>query len=164
VITLVLGGVRSGKSEVAERLVAGSGGPVTYVATARATGDDESMATRIDAHRRRRPAEWATVEVDEDLDGALLRIEGTVLVDSLGTWLARLHGLDADASALCRALEGRRGDTVLVSEEVGLSVHPVTAVGRQFQDALGSLNRQVAHVADRVLLVIAGRVLALEQA
>jgi adenosyl cobinamide kinase/adenosyl cobinamide phosphate guanylyltransferase len=166
VITLVLGGTRSGKSEVAESLVAGTLGPVTYVATGRVTDDD--MAARIAAHRARRPAGWATVEAGADLAGVLAGLAGNVLVDSLGTWIAGHDDLAPDADGLCAALRTRAaagdGDTVIVSEEVGLGVHPPTEVGRRFADALGALNRAVADEADRVLLVVAGRVLPLDRA
>jgi adenosyl cobinamide kinase/adenosyl cobinamide phosphate guanylyltransferase len=169
VITLVLGGTRSGKSEVAERLVAPAGA-VTYVATGQAT--DEAMAARIAAHRARRPATWTTVEAGADLLDALAGTAGTVLVDSLGTWVAAHADLAVDVAGLCAALTDRRdgaagggnlGDTVLVSEEVGLGVHPPTEVGRRFADVLGEMNRAVADVADRVVLVVAGRVLPLDR-
>jgi adenosyl cobinamide kinase/adenosyl cobinamide phosphate guanylyltransferase len=163
VITLVLGGTRSGKSEVAERLVAAAAGgaPVTYVATGRPVDDD--MSERILAHRGRRPAAWVTLEVGPDLPNRLRSLTGPALVDSLGTWVASHEGLDPDAAALGAALIGRDGDTVVVSEEVGLGVHPPTEVGRRFADALGALNRSVADIADRVLLVVAGRVLRLDR-
>ncbi|MGH9153193.1 MAG: bifunctional adenosylcobinamide kinase/adenosylcobinamide-phosphate guanylyltransferase [Acidimicrobiales bacterium] len=161
-ITLVLGGARSGKSDVAERMAAAAGGAVTYVATG--TAVDADMAARIEEHRRRRPAGWTTVESGADLPAALARAEGTVLVDALGTWLAGAADLAVDADALCAALAGRSGDTVVVSDEVGLGVHPSTEAGRRFRDALGTLNRRVADLADRVVLVVAGRVLPLERA
>jgi len=161
-ITLVLGGARSGKSAVAERLVGRLSLPVTYVATGVAS--DSDMAARIQLHRERRPASWGLVEVQGDeLADALLATEGAVLLDALGTWVASLATFDATAvAALCRALVERDGDTVIVSDEVGLGVHPSTEVGRQFRDDLGRLNTVVADLADEVLLVIAGRVLPLE--
>jgi adenosyl cobinamide kinase/adenosyl cobinamide phosphate guanylyltransferase len=165
-ITLVLGGTRSGKSQVAEALVSVAPGAVTYVATGQVTDDD--MAARIAAHRARRPAGWATVEAGHDLPAVLSGLAGHALVDSLGTWVAGHRDLAPDASALCAALRSRSragtGDTVIVSEEVGLGVHPATAVGRRFADVLGGLNQVVADEADRVLLVVAGRVLPLERA
>ena len=164
-ITLVLGGTRSGKSEVAETLVAGGPGPVTYVATGQAT--DDAMAARIAAHRTRRPPDWATVEAGPDLPAVLARLAGPVLVDSLGTWVAGHADLAPDTARLCAALRSRAaggtGDTVVVSEEVGLGVHATTDVGRRFADALGTLNRAVADEADRVYLVVAGRVLPLDR-
>jgi adenosyl cobinamide kinase/adenosyl cobinamide phosphate guanylyltransferase len=160
-ITLVLGGTRSGKSEVAESLaLAGAGEAVTYVATGRVT--DGEMADRIATHRARRPPAWATVEAGADLPAVLARLAGAALVDSLGTWVAGLPDLTADPGALCAALRGRDGDTIVVSEEVGMGVHPPTAVGRAFADALGSLNRSVAAVADAAYLVVAGRLLPLD--
>ena len=161
VIVLVLGGARSGKSELAERWVQRFEPPVTYLATG--WSDDDAMAARIEAHRARRPASWSTLEVGAGLAGALRSVRGAVLVDALGTWLARHHDFEVDAADLCRALRERDGDTVVVSDEVGLSVHPETPVGVAFRDALGSLNRAVADVADRAVLVVAGRVLELER-
>lgn len=157
-ITLVLGGARSGKSAVAEGLAGGSP-EVTYVATG--VAHDPDMAARIDAHRCRRPARWRTVEAGTDLVGAVRRSAGTVLVDSLTTWVAEADGFSVDAGGLCQALEERDGDTVVVSDEVGLGVHPSTEAGRRFRDALGLLNQAVAAAADEVLLVVAGRVLPL---
>jgi adenosyl cobinamide kinase/adenosyl cobinamide phosphate guanylyltransferase len=159
VLTLVLGGTRSGKSEVAESLAVTGAGAVTYVATGAASDDD--MAARIAAHRARRSANWATVEAGTDLPAVLTAVEGTALVDSLGTWVAGHPDLEVDRAGLCRALAARQGDTIVVSEEVGLGVHATTALGRRFADVLGELNRAVAALADRVLLVVAGRVLPL---
>jgi adenosyl cobinamide kinase/adenosyl cobinamide phosphate guanylyltransferase len=82
-----------------------------------------------------------------------------LLVDSLGTWVARVPGFAADAAALVAALRGH--DAVVVSEEVGLGVHPETEVGRRFRDALGEVNQAVGAAADRVLLVVAGRTVEL---
>jgi adenosyl cobinamide kinase/adenosyl cobinamide phosphate guanylyltransferase len=160
-ITLLLGGIRSGKSALAERLAGQLPPPVTYLATA-AVVDDEH-ASRVAAHRARRDPTWTTVEAGAGLVGALLAVSGTVLVDSLGSWVAAHDDFAADPALLCAALAGRRGDAVVVSEEVGLSVHPSAAAGRRFADSLGLVNAAVADVCDRVLLVVAGRTLALER-
>jgi nicotinate-nucleotide--dimethylbenzimidazole phosphoribosyltransferase len=164
VITLVLGGTRSGKSVIAERLAASLPQPVTYVATGGIDDDDADLSARIAAHRTRRPSDWTTVEAGAELAGALhAHPGGTALVDALGSWVAQHADLHVDVAALLDALRARQGDTVVVSEEVGLSVHPPTEAGRRFVDAMGELNRAVADVADRVLLVVAGRVLSLDR-
>jgi adenosyl cobinamide kinase/adenosyl cobinamide phosphate guanylyltransferase len=163
VITLVLGGARSGKSAVAEALVARSGGPITYVATAAVDPADPDHVARIEAHQARRPPAWTTREAPSDLPGVLRSITGTVLVDSLGTWVTAAKDLAPDVAGLCSAIAERAGDTVIVSEEVGLGVHPSTELGRRFRDVLGAVNVAVAGVADEVLLVVAGRVLPLER-
>jgi adenosylcobinamide kinase/adenosylcobinamide-phosphate guanylyltransferase len=157
---------------VAEELAAALPQPVTYVATGAAS--DDAIAARIAAHRARRPVGWSTVELVgpgdagaavglPDLAGVLADVGGVALVDSLGTWVASDPALDPDAGPLCAVMRRRTGDTVVVSEEVGLGVHAETAVGRRFADALGTVNRTVADAADRVLLVVAGRVLPLER-
>ncbi len=185
-IRLVLGGARSGKSEVAEMLAGRSGGPVAYVATATAADDDPEWAARIAAHRARRPP-WPTTEVPAggDLAAAVAQAaahvhahspaaaraaavggassSAAVLVDSLGVWLAGLDDFACDGPAVAGALAAVDVDVIVVSEEVGLGVHPATEAGRAFRDALGSLNRAVADAAGEVLLVVAGRVLPLSR-
>jgi adenosylcobinamide kinase / adenosylcobinamide-phosphate guanylyltransferase len=162
-ITLVLGGAGSGKSALAERLISRTGIPVTYLATATAAATDGEMAARIAAHQARRPDAWRTVEAGAELVDHLAAVEGPALVDSLGTWVAGVPDFAVDSDRLCQVLKGRRGDTVVVTEEVGLGVHPSSASGRRFRDALGLLNQAVAQVADEVLLVVAGRALHLER-
>jgi cobalamin synthase/adenosyl cobinamide kinase/adenosyl cobinamide phosphate guanylyltransferase len=153
VITLVLGGVRSGKSEVAERLA--GPGPGTYLATGLVAPGDDDFADRVARHRARRPPAWVTMEEPRAVPGLLARLHGPVLLDAMGPWIA--NDPRADIGSLVDALVSRRGDTVVVSEEVGLGVHPVTEVGRLFADRLGDANRRVAEVADRCILVVAGR-------
>ncbi len=170
-ITLVLGGARSGKSLVAERLAARraatTAAPVTYVATASVDPGDADHRARIAAHQDRRDPAWETVEAPLDLPAVLTQRVGVVLVDSLGTWVAAAPDLDPPTGPLCAALADRAaldlGDTIVVSEEVGLGVHPSSEVGRRFRDVLGAINVAVADVADEVLLVVAGRVLPLER-
>jgi adenosyl cobinamide kinase/adenosyl cobinamide phosphate guanylyltransferase len=159
---MVLGGAASGKSEVAERLAARLAPPVTYVATWEPDPTDADMRARVDAHRARRPSSWTTLVCTGDLGHAVRGLPGTVLIDSLGTWVAAACGATVDTRALCAGLRDRAGDTVVVSDEVGLGVHPSTEVGRGFRDALGAANQAVAAVADHVWLVVAGRVLVLD--
>ncbi|MCP3786098.1 bifunctional adenosylcobinamide kinase/adenosylcobinamide-phosphate guanylyltransferase [Micromonospora sp. A3M-1-15] len=166
---LVLGGIRSGKSEFAESVVA-EAPTVRYVATAPA-GDpeDTEWATRLAAHRARRPGSWTTEETAAD-PGRLAEVitaagpNETLLVDDLGGWVTVL--LDpahqpADDTAtiaeLAAAVRASAARLVLVSPEVGLSLVPTTPLGRAFTDALGATNRAVADACDAVALVVAGQ-------
>lgn len=160
-ITFVLGGARSGKSMVAERLAARASERVTYVATM-SVGGDADLAARVAAHQRRRSPHWKTVECGDDLVRVLESVSGAVLIDSLGPWLAARGTERVGVEELCAALLARADDTIIVSDEVGLGVHPETPLGRDFRDALGDLNQAIARVADEALLVIAGRVLPLQ--
>ena len=167
-ITLILGGTRSGKSERAERIAGSYGIPVTYVVPSTASPGDSDYAERVAAHQARRPSEWDTVEcaTPADLPVLLRRINGVALVDSLGSWVAGIPNLRVsprDEARLLMAIQTRTWPTVMVSDEVGMSVHPPTAAGRRFTDILGSLNQQVAAVADRVLLLVAGRAVELPE-
>ena len=162
-IVLVLGGIRSGKSGVAESIAESLGEAATYVATAAVDPDDTEHGARVAAHQARRPRHWSTVECGkpEDLLRFLGEVDDVVLVDSLGAWVAHHSDLAVEADGLLDALARRTDPAVIVSEKVGLSVHAPTELGRCFADVLGMLNQQVAAVADRVLLVVAGRVLEL---
>ena len=167
-LILLLGGARSGKSEMAEALAAAEGARlgagVTYIAGAAESAGDPDWSARIEQHRRRRPPDWRTIEASDDLAVALRGDElaqQVVLVDSLGSWLARRADFAWDRSVV-DALAARPAPTFVVSEEVGMGVHPSTPVGRAFRDALGGLNTELATVADSAYLVVAGRRLTLE--
>ncbi|WP_431924655.1 bifunctional adenosylcobinamide kinase/adenosylcobinamide-phosphate guanylyltransferase [Micromonospora wenchangensis] len=166
---LVLGGIRSGKSEFAESLVADAP-TVRYVATsAAADPDDTEWATRLAAHRTRRPGSWTTEETADDPRrlADVLTSAGpneTLLVDDLGGWVTVL--LDpahqpaddvATITELADAVRASEARIVLVSPEVGLSLVPTTPLGRAFADALGAANRAVADACDAVALVVAGQ-------
>src|SRR5256886_12005546 len=162
---LVLGGIRSGKSEYAESLVS-IAAEVRYVATAAPAGDDDpEWAARLAAHRERRPAAWQTDEVGAEpgrLAGLLAEIkpDQTVLVDDLGGWMAALLDRGEATEEVRKVAEAVRdcaGRVVVVSPEVGLSVVPATEAGRAFADALGTANRALADVCDAVVLVVAGQ-------
>jgi nicotinate-nucleotide--dimethylbenzimidazole phosphoribosyltransferase len=178
--TLVLGGIRSGKSEWAEQLavrLAGAAGTVVYAATAPDRPDDAEWAARIAAHQKRRPGHWETAEVgaSPDMLAATLRsaVAGSVLlIDDIGGWLAAvfdaLGAWDAEdplvaiapaADELLDALEACAGQVVVVSPEVGLTVVPETRAGRLFVDAQGTLNQALASVCSSCVLIVAGRAL-----
>ena len=170
---LVLGGTRSGKSAHAESVAAAASAEVVYVATAPRDPDDLDMATRIDAHRQRRPEQWTVEETDEITRVLLDNPASTILVDDLGGWVARrmdatLGWADGGASiapdvdALVSAVADHPATVILVSPEVGMGVVPDTSSGRVFADQIGSLNRRLAEVCDSAVLVVAGRALPLD--
>jgi adenosylcobinamide kinase/adenosylcobinamide-phosphate guanylyltransferase len=172
--TLVLGGIRSGKSQWAERVIAestGAGQPVRYLATGAAPDGDDDWSERIAAHRARRPSHWSTVETTDV--ATQLRAEATTptLVDDIGGWLtAVMDGRDAwttgsvatDVADLSGAVGAFASPLALVSPEVGMTVVPSTASGRRFADELGSLNQRLAELCDRVVLVVAGQPLTVK--
>ena len=180
----ITGPLRSGKSELAKRLALARGGPVVFVATARIDPSDPEFVARIERHKRDRPADWTTVEVGGAGRGRLLEeilrapAGTTVVVDSLGSWLAdflmereaeaqrdpagALAALEEAGRPLVELLAGPHGDVILVSEETGWSLVPTTALGRIFSDALGRLNRAVAASADAAYVVVAGYALDLK--
>jgi adenosylcobinamide kinase / adenosylcobinamide-phosphate guanylyltransferase len=161
---LVLGGIRSGKSEWAEAAIAASERPVRYLATGPVT-DDDAWAARLAAHRARRPPSWTTVETD-DVATQLRSSSIPTLVDDIGGWLtAAMDRAEAwtggsactEIDDLVDAVGGFDAELVMVSPEVGLTVIPETAAGRRFADELGTLNQRLAALCQRVVLVVAGQ-------
>jgi adenosyl cobinamide kinase/adenosyl cobinamide phosphate guanylyltransferase len=166
-LTLLLGGARSGKSRLAVEMGRRHGGPVTFVATS--IPFDESLTDRVARHRADRP-EWPTIEEPFDLAGALDAAGSSfVIVDCLTVWVNNLifRG-DSDATieslstATADATARRRSDTVVISNEVGLGVHPETELGLRYRDLLGRVNQQWAERATTTLLLVAGRALRLD--
>ena len=173
-VTVVTGGVRSGKSRHAEALLA-ERDDVTYIATGQpADADDAEWRERVARHQAARPATWTTVET-LDLLPLLGMPGGPLLVECLGTWVTGLvdrAGLwddlpaaaslvETEGAALAEALTRTSRDVVLVTNEVGWSLVPLTPSGRFFTDALGRVNTAVAGVADHAVLVVLGRALTL---
>jgi adenosylcobinamide kinase / adenosylcobinamide-phosphate guanylyltransferase len=166
-VTLVLGGARSGKSRYAERLAEAAAPAGTYCATAQ-VGDAE-MAQRIAAHRARRGAFWRTVEAPLAIAPVIAGEPGLdrpLLIDCLTLWLSNLllasWPIEEETAVLCNALQLTAGPVVLVANEVGMGLVPETPLGRQFRDAAGRLNQDVAAVADRVVFIAAGLPLVLK--
>lgn len=167
--TLILGGARSGKSALAERLAHESKREVVYVATAQA--GDEEMTVRIAHHRARRPAAWLSVEEPLRLADVLrehARQDRCVLVDCLTLWLSNVLGdvdtrrFERERSLLLDTLPTLPGDVLMVSNEVGLGVVPMGALTRRFVDDAGRLHQSIAAVSERVLFVAAGLPLAMK--
>jgi adenosylcobinamide kinase / adenosylcobinamide-phosphate guanylyltransferase len=183
-LTLLTGPVRSGKSDLAQRLADAAGLPVV-VAVAGAASDPE-MELRIDRHRAARPEGWTTLELTPAMLSvpagpaawlAAVPTDHLLLVDCLGTLFTALlvaHGelpdvippdeqerFEAACDAVVDAIAARAGDTIVVSNEVGWGVVPAYASARLFRDAVGRASRRLAEIADRALLVVAGRAIDL---
>ena len=160
---MLIGGARSGKSDLAVQIGRRFEGPVTFIATALPVDDD--MSERIARHRAERPA-WPTVEAPIELGAALVSIEAAdlVIVDCLTLWVSNLllHEWSDDAvtdaaRVVATTACNRSGPTVVVTNEVGLGIHPDTDLGRRYRDLLGRVNAAWAGVAHQSLLLVAGR-------
>ena len=177
---LILGGARSGKSAYAEHL-ASTAPTVTYVATGGERPGDAEWAERVRRHRERRPAGWTTLETPDVAAPLAAASPGAVvIVDCLSLWLTSVlddlnawERLDDGERAavesearhriadLRAAVTSSRGDVLLVSNEVGMGIVPMTPSGRLFQDLLGVLNGELAQAVEDVTLMVAGRPLRL---
>lgn len=159
----ILGGVRSGKSRFA---LAGlpPRARVAFVATAEAS--DADMADRIARHQAERSPHWTTIEASSDLVPRLKEAQRgveTVVVDCLTLWVANMllrgdedEAILGEAAALAALVAAPSADLRIVSNEVGLGVHPTTPAGLQFGNILGRVNQRVAAAAQRVVLLVAG--------
>jgi adenosyl cobinamide kinase/adenosyl cobinamide phosphate guanylyltransferase len=168
-LTVLIGGARSGKSDLAVRL-ARREQTVVLIVTAEA-GDDE-MAERIARHKATRDPSWKVIEAPLEVEGALREVigEGCVVLDCLTLWVANLmaQGLSDDAiegrarDALSAA-RGRKGPMIVVTNEVGSGIVPIDAATRRYRDLLGRINALWARAADRPLLMAAGHVVPLQR-
>jgi adenosylcobinamide kinase/adenosylcobinamide-phosphate guanylyltransferase len=169
-ITLVLGGVRSGKSRFAQALGERTSS-VAFVATAQPL--DEEMRMKIQRHQAERPTEWRTIEEPLELDRVLAE-EGSkhaiLVVDCLTLYAANLleaergnpAAIEQRLQRFYAALRSAPCSVALVSNEVGSGIVPASPDGRRYRDLLGEINQRVACIADNVLLMIAGLPLALK--
>lgn len=163
-IELILGGARSGKSALAQKCAEARGNYVVFAATAR--GDDPEMARRIANHQADRPDLWLTVEEPLELGRVLREYDGerTILVDCLTLWVSNLLLAEEDdplifkreRSAFFDALKRLEADIILVSNETGMGVIPMGELSRRFVDESGRLHQEIAALADRVTLTVAG--------
>ena len=172
-LTLLLGGARSGKSAFALQLAreyGRRGRRVAYIATSPRIDGDAELDARIELHRRERPADWTTIEEQHDLIGALESAgDAFAIVDCLTLWVSNLmlrgdddDGID-DAAVVAAGAARQRGEpTVVISNEVGLGVHPETELGLRYRDVLGRVNQRFAARAETSLLLVAGRALTLK--
>ena len=166
-LQLILGGARSGKSRLAEKLAADSGCAVTYIATSQPL--DGEMNDRVRHHRERRPPHWALIEEPIELARVLrenARVDTCLLVDCLTLWLTNHLLAEADlgqqVAELTRALAASPAALYVVSNEVGQGIVPDNALARRFRDEAGWMNQAMAAAAGRVVLVSAGLPLVLK--
>ncbi len=161
--TLVLGGIRSGKSAFAERLIEAAGDGL-YIATAEI--NDDEMAERVRRHQERRGDTWTTVEAPIKLIEAIREADRPVLVDCVTLWLSNLIYAQADVAREVKALGALLIDpprpVVVVSNEVGLGGISSNELQRSFADLQGATNQILAEAARRVVLISAGLPLVLK--
>lgn len=168
--TLILGGIRSGKTALAEQIARSSGEPVVYLATA--TAGDEEMARRVERHRQNRPPEWGLAEEPVKL-AAVLGDHGStprpplLLVDCMSLWVSNLlfagdEVFARERAAFLQAVADYPGRLVVVSNEVGLGTIGMDPLTRRFCDELGWLNQDLATGCDRVVMSVAGLPLTLK--
>ncbi|MCF6218855.1 MAG: bifunctional adenosylcobinamide kinase/adenosylcobinamide-phosphate guanylyltransferase [Gammaproteobacteria bacterium] len=158
---LILGGARSGKSALAEKIAAETGLPVIYIATA--TASDAEMQQRINRHKQQRPAHWTTIESPYNLVETLQQQAASqrcILVDCLTLWLSNLLCSTGETElarkSLLNVVAELPGEIIFVSNEVGLGIIPMGSISRQFVDESGWLHQSLAQQCDRVVFTAAG--------
>lgn len=161
--TLILGGVKSGKSRLAEKLALESGLAVSYIATAKP--GDEEMKSRIKAHKIRRPSQWTVIEEPVALARVLeeqAEANRCVIVDCLTLWLTNLLVASDDSllvkecEALVSTLAEMPGEIIFVSNETNMGIMPLGELTRRYCDEAGQLHQQLAGICDRVVITVAG--------
>jgi adenosylcobinamide kinase/adenosylcobinamide-phosphate guanylyltransferase len=168
-LQLILGGARSGKSRLAEKLATDSGLSVTYIATSQPL--DGEMTARVAHHRERRPSEWGLIEEPVELARVLKENASPnhcLLVDCLTLWLTNLlmledpDRLNDEREALLQTLATLPGEIIFVSNETGMGVVPLGELTRRYVDEAGWLHQALAERCQRVVLTVAGLPLTLK--
>ena len=173
-LTLLLGGARSGKSSLAEKMAVESGGEIGYIATAR--GLDKEMRIRIQRHRLGRPQSWHTLELPIDVASGWVESGLTpdvVLLDCITLLVTNVildsspdvdhpdedqaaSAVDREIDALIKLIESDKSDWIIVTNEVGLGLVPPYPLGRVYRDLLGRANQKLAAIADEIFFLVAG--------
>ncbi|MBN0977976.1 bifunctional adenosylcobinamide kinase/adenosylcobinamide-phosphate guanylyltransferase [Pseudomonas hygromyciniae] len=168
-LQLILGGARSGKSRLAEKLASDSAMSVTYIATSQP--QDGEMNARVALHRQRRPSHWGLIEEPLELARVLREHAAPgqcLLVDCLTLWLTNLLMLDdpqrlgVEREQLLDCLASLPGEIIFVSNETGLGVVPLGELTRRYVDEAGWLHQALAERCQRVVLTVAGLPLTLK--
>ncbi len=165
-ITLVTGGIKSGKSRWAQKIGENINGSRAFIATALAL--DDEMRERIQQHQSDRADKWTTWEETRDIVPLLEKLTeqfDVVLLDCLTMWVSNLLTVFNESSQdiyqktaeLSNFLRNNNSShIILVTNEVGMGIIPADALSRLFQTLLGKLNCQIATVADAVYVLVAG--------
>lgn len=161
--TLILGGVRSGKSRLAEKLATGTGMHITYLATA--TASDAEMQTRIEEHRRHRPEDWLVIEEPLHLTSVLSEhadVGRCMIIDCLTLWLTNclmaddITAYEQERDAFFEILDSLQGEIIMVSNETNMGVMPLGNLTRVYCDEAGKMHQILAQISERVILTVAG--------
>jgi adenosylcobinamide kinase/adenosylcobinamide-phosphate guanylyltransferase len=171
VVTLIVGGVGSGKSRYAQNLAQGSS-PVVFIATAQPI--DDEMKLKIERHRLQRPLDWTTIEEPFELEAAIAQAASSssfLVIDCITTFTANLLQKDMTRDEIvekidcvCGALGELKCSAAIVSNEVGSGIVPAFPSGRVFRELLGEANQKIARISDNVILMVAGCPLAVRGA
>jgi len=165
---LIGGGVRSGKSAFALARAAQLGRRRAFVATAQ--GLDAEMQERIAQHRAQRGAAFETIDTPFELPATLQALAGVdvVVVDCLTLWLSNLLVRGDREADILNAVDELAAvwqrvpyHTLLVTNEVGMGVHPEHALGRAFRDLTGRAHQRLAPHADELYFAVLGMLLRL---
>ena len=160
-ITLITGGARSGKSSFAQRMAEAASPNPVYLATSRVWDDD--FRRRIERHQHDRGPHWINIEEEKQLSAC--KVEGqTVLLDCITLWLTNIffdnqfdmeRSLDEAKAEWSRFVQ-KDMNLIVVSNELGMGVHPIEESARKFADLQGWINQHIAKAADAVYLLVSG--------
>ncbi|UTW55938.1 bifunctional adenosylcobinamide kinase/adenosylcobinamide-phosphate guanylyltransferase [Kordiimonas sp. SCSIO 12610] len=166
--TLILGGARSGKSALGEKLALANGHACIYLATAEAR--DSEMEDRIQHHRERRGQNWKLIEETTDIARVISENSSastTILIDCLTLWVSNLMERELDIETMINDLEtaitSAKGDLIFIANEVGLGIVPMNKMARDFRDHAGRVNQRIAGIVDTVHFCVSGLPITLKQ-
>lgn len=167
-IIYISGGVRSGKSRYAQQRALELSKTPVYVATAKIW--DADFAERVRLHQHDRGPEWTTYEAESNLC-SLPIANGTVVIDCVTLWLTNLfiaadNDIERTLSVFKKEVDDLNqlpGTFIIISNEIGMGVHPESELGRKFADLQGWANQYVALKAEEAVFMVSGLPLFLKK-
>lgn len=160
-LTLITGGQRSGKSSFAQNLAEALSEEPVYLATARKW--DEDFENRIKRHQADRSEKWTTIEEEKEI-GKLNLAGKTVVLDCITLWLTNIYhdnkyNVEASLQYAIRQwqqLKEQDATFLVVSNELGMGVHPEKEIARKFADLQGWMNQIIGKTANELYIMVAG--------
>jgi len=160
-LIFITGGERSGKSYFAQQLALKLTDKPVYMATSRVW--DKDFAERIQHHKNERDDRWTTFEEEKYLSKHNVT-DKVVVLDCITLWLTNIYTDNKfdyektleEAKKEWELFTSKDFTLIVVTNEIGMSLHAQTSEGRKFVELQGHINQFIAGMAEEAYLMVSG--------